>query len=174
MIEQFFEPFFAPETLRERKYRAALAAVGVAAIVVVVSAIGAIRVPEVGAAAPPPAIADSALKFGMPGAGPDIAGAVAQDLFTDDRRAPLRRYRLPGEADEVPAQPAPRPTVLGTAIAADGAHFATCQVPGGPPTIVRVGSRVGAFTVVAIERGRVTFRDAAGERFTVDNSKPVP
>lgn len=166
--------FTAPETLRERNFRLAIAAVGVAIVVLIVAAVGAVRVPDVAAAPPPPAIADSALRFAFPGAGPDIAAAVAKDLFTDDRRAPIRRYRVPGEADDVPAQAAPRPTVLGTAIAADGAHFATCQLPGGAPTIVRVGSRIGAFTVVAIERGRVTFRDASGERFTLDNSKPVP
>jgi hypothetical protein len=71
-------------------------------------------------------------------------------------------------------EPAPRPIVLGTALAADGEHFATCQVAGGLPTIVRAGSRIGGYTVVAIARGAVTFRAPDGERFTIHSLTPRP
>ncbi|MDA1081525.1 MAG: hypothetical protein O2973_07580 [Gemmatimonadetes bacterium] len=162
------------ETLRDGFFRVVVAAVIVAVAVLVASAVGAARIAPVEAAAPPIPIADSALKFTIPGGGANIAAAVANDIFTDDRQAPLRRYRLPGEADNTPGQPAPRPVVLGTVLASDGAHFATCQVSGGQPTIVRVGAKLGGFTVVSIERGRVTFRSAEGERFSIDASKPVP
>ena len=98
--------------------------------------------------------------------------ANARDLFADDRRAPVKRYRMPGEASTAPAQAAPRPIVLGTAVAPGGTSFAMCQV--GPTDVVkvRVGGRVSDYTVVAIARGKVTFRAGNGEQFSVEASKP--
>src|SRR5262249_22320908 len=117
---------------------------------------------------------DSALRIPAPGAGIDIAAANARDLFSDGRQPPPKRYKMPGESDAAPAAPPARPTVLGTVMAGDGGHFATAQVPGGNPVIIRAGEKIGGYTVVAIERGKVTFRGTDGERFTIDASKPVP
>lgn len=159
--------------LRDRLFRAAVAALVIAVLVLTASTVGAVRLDAVPAASASPAIADSALRFSVAGGGPDIAAAVAQDLFTDDRHAPARRYLMPGEPDNA-RQPAPRPVVLGTALSGGGADFAVCQVAGGQSQVVRVGGKIGEFTVVAIERGRVSFRGADGGRFTIDASKPVP
>jgi hypothetical protein len=164
-------PLVSPAAMRDSRVRAAGFVLAIAVVALVIAAVGAVRVGSVQAAAPPPLVPDSALRIAAPGAGTDIAGAVAQDLFTDDRHAPAKRYLLPGEQDFT-AEPAPRPSVLGTAIGSDGEHFAICMLPGGLPVTVRAGSKVGGYTVVSIERGKVIFRSAGGERFTLDAAKP--
>lgn len=162
------------EMWRDRVFQLAVL-VGAAALVALVAATaGAVRLEAVAPAAPAPAIPDSLLRFATPDAGPDVAAVVAHDLFKEDRTPASRRYRLPGEADVQPRQPAPRPVVLGTAIGTGEADFAICQVLGGQPVIVRAGARIGDFTVLSIERTRVWFRGADGERFSIDASKPVP
>lgn len=166
-------PRFTPESLREPAVRYALGGVAISLVLLVLAVVGAVRVEPVQASVPPAVIADSALRFRIPGAGPDVAAAVANDLFTDDRQAPPRRYLMPGES-EVAAQPAPRPVVLGTAMGGAEGNFAICQVAGAPSRVVRVGAKVGEYTVLVIERGKVTFRGPDGERFTIDASKPVP
>jgi len=167
-------PSFNRGMLGDPFFRASAVVLAGAVIVFVVALIGAVRVESVDAAPAPASIPDSALRFVAAAAGVDVASAVAKDLFADDRQPPAKRYRLPGEASEVPRQPAPRPLVLGTAISGDGGSFAICQLVGGESTVVRAGARIGEFLVVAIERGRVTFRTADGERFSIDASKPVP
>lgn len=166
-------PRLTPAAMRERVVRFALGGLAVAVVLLGFAVLGAIRVEQVEASVPPPAIADSALRFRIPGEGADVAAAVASDLFTDDRQAPARRYLMPGESD-VEVQPAPRPVVLGTALGGDGGNFAICQVAGTPSRIVRVGDKIGEYSVLGIERGKVTFRGSDGERFTIDASKPVP
>jgi hypothetical protein len=159
--------------MRDTRVRLAALLLGGALIVLVVASIGAIRVDAVNAAAPPASVPDSALAFAPPGRGIDVAAANARDLFTDDRRPPSRRYLMPGETDtRVESSPPPLPTILGTAMGSDGEHFATAQFSGGVASIARVGSKLGAYTVVSIERGKVVLRDAAGVRWTVDASKP--
>ena len=158
--------------MRDSRVRLAGLTVGAALVVLVMAAAGAIRVDPVNAAAPPASVPDSALRFAATAPGADVAGAVARDLFTDDRRPPARRYLMPGENDTPTGGPAPLPAVLGTAIGSDGEHFATALIAGGLPTIVRVGSKIGAYTVVAIERGKVTLRGPDGSRSTIDASKP--
>jgi len=83
-----------------------------------------------------------------------IAGAVAHDLFSPQRAAPVRRYTL-NEAE------------LSVAAAAAGEGFAMCAMAGGPVVVVRPGDVIGDFTVVSIERTRVVFRDALGRRHAV-------
>ena len=167
-------PFITREMLRDRTLKVAALLCGVALAVLVVAVVGAVRVEAVAAAPTPVMIPDSALRFMAVEGGVDLAGAVALDLFADDRQAPLKRYKLPGEADDMPRVPAPPPVVLGTALADDGGSFAICQLSGGASTVVRLGARIGEYLVVAIERGRVTFRNADGERLSVDATKPVP
>lgn len=167
-------PVVTSEMLRNRWMRAAMTLLGVSVIVLIAAIVSAIRVGTVEAAAPATTVADSALRFTAIGQPVDIGAAVARDLFMDDRQAPPKRYRLPGEAATVVRQPSPKPQVLGTAISPDGSSFAMCQT--GPTDVikVRVGGKIGDYTVVSIERGRVTFRGLDGERFTVDASKPAP
>lgn len=162
-----------PAAMRDTRVRVAALLLGGALVVLVIAVVGAVRVDAVNAAAPPASVPDSALAFAPPGRGTDVAAANARDLFTDDRRPPSRRYLMPGESDtQVGSSPPPLPTILGTAIGSDGEHFATALFSGGVPSIARVGSKLGAYTVVSIERGKVILRDAAGVRWTVDASKP--
>ena len=167
-------PTLNREMMRDRFFRFSIVTLAAALIVLAVAVVGAVRVQSVEAAPPPVTIPDSALRFADSGAAADLAAAAANDLFADDRQAPAKRYRLPGEANETPRQPAPRPVVLGTALSDDGGSFAICQLVGGQSTVVRAGARIGEFMVVSITRGRVVFRSADGERFTIDASKPVP
>lgn len=98
----------------------------------------------------------------------DVAAAIDADLFSPDRTAPAERYRMPGEAAPAAAAAEPaRPIVLGTAIAADGSSFATCQLDSPRLLMVRVGDKVGEYTVRIIERGRVVFTTPAGRSFEV-------
>jgi hypothetical protein len=165
-------PALSPSALRDTRVRLAGVIAAGALVVLVVAAIGAIRVDVVTAAAPPASVPDSALRFAAPGAGTDVAAANARDLFTDDRRPPARRYLMPGDADVPQGGPAPLPTVLGTALGSDGQHFAIAQLPGAPSMVIRPNSKIGEYTVVSIERGKVILRSADGVRFTVDASKP--
>lgn len=167
-------PVISREMLRDRWMRVAAAALGIAAVVLVAAIVGAWRVDAVSAAPALASVPDSALRFALAGAGTDVAAAVSRDLFADDRRAPARRYRMPGDAEFEVAAVVVRPVVLGTAIAVDGAHFASVRLGNDNATIARVGMKVGEYTVVAIERGRVTFRNAVGERVVIEASKPAP
>jgi hypothetical protein len=103
----------------------------------------------------------------------DPEQVVEQDIFAYDRTAPAARYPMPGEIDDTPAPvasgpPPARPEVLGTAVGLDGAAFATAQLPNTGPRIVRVGDKLGIYTVVAITRGTVTFRAADALTFQVN------
>ena len=103
----------------------------------------------------------------------DPEQVVQQDVFAHDRMAPAARYPMPSELDDASAPvasgpPAPRPLVLGTAVGIDGAAFATAQLPNTSPRIIRVGDKLGAFTVVAITRGTVTFRAADALTFQIN------
>lgn len=109
---------------------------------------------------------------------PDSLAAqlTSRNPFAASRRAPSVRYRLaipddalaglPVDEDIAPA----RPVVHGTAVSSDGRGFAMCAVEGQPITVVRVGDRLADYTVVAIARGRVTFRDAQGQRVDITTS----
>jgi type IV pilus biogenesis protein PilP len=105
----------------------------------------------------------------------DVEAVGANDIFQPDRNALPYRYRMPGEpapGDGAPAPDLPKPTVLGTVLSTDGSHFATCQLPGGRPTVVHVGDKLGDYTVVAIERSKVVFKTASGARLEVAAIRP--
>ena len=42
-----------------------------------------------------------------------------------------------------------------TVLATDSAHFATVQMPGGRPTVLRKNDQIGEYTVQSIERGEM-------------------
>jgi hypothetical protein len=103
----------------------------------------------------------------------DPEQVVQQDIFAYDRTAPAGRYPMPGDLVDEPAPvasgpPPARPQVLGTAVGIDGSAFATAQLPNMSPRIVRVGDKLGIYTVVAITRGTVTFRAADALTFEIN------
>jgi type IV pilus biogenesis protein PilP len=144
---------------------AAFVVLAISAGVAVAAAIGAIHIETV-EAAPSERVGSLVRSIETaPVPGVDIDAVGGNDIFQPDRTALPSRYRMPGESvtheQSAPAEPA-KPVVLGTVISTDKANFATCQLPGGQPTIVHVGERLGEYTVEAIERDRVVFRTAKG------------
>ena len=119
--------------------------------------------PDVVARRHPPVITPGALDMPAP---PPPVDSRRRWPPTSSRRHVRRRGALP-EPGEVPARPArppapPQPIVLGTALAADGSSFATCQYQSARLLMVRVGDQVGDYVVKTIERGRVVFTTPAG------------
>lgn len=138
----------------------------------------AVRATLIGYAAPPTVATWSDAGAPMHRWSPDSLAArlTAHNPFVASRRAPSVRYRLaiPGDAlAGLPLEEAlepSRPVVHGTAVSSDGRGFAMCAIDGQPVTVVRVGDRLADYTVVAIGRGRVTFRDAQGQRLDITTS----
>ncbi len=107
-------------------------------------------------------VVPGALDIPATGTPVNVRAAVDADLFAENRSAPSQRYRMPGEGSgDSTAAPA-MPIVLGTAIAADGRSFATCQLESSRLQMVRVGDHLGNYLVKSIERGRVVFQTPAG------------
>jgi type IV pilus biogenesis protein PilP len=154
--------------------RTTLALLAISFVLVVVAFSRAIRITPV-EASENPATAALVRSTSVP-AVPEIdLDAVGEnDIFQPQRTAMQYRYRMPGESapDDSPVAEAARPVVLGTVMSTDGAHFATCQLPGGRPTVVRVGDRLGDYTVTTIERARVVFRNTAGQLIEVSVNRP--
>jgi hypothetical protein len=105
----------------------------------------------------------------------DVADVVAQNVFAPNRTAPARRYLLPGESDSVvkvtataPREP-PRPTVLGVTPHTDSTlSFVTVQVAGARgPTLIKIGGRVGDYTLVGLDRRSAFFVSSTGNRIQV-------
>ena len=109
-----------------------------------------------------------------PPAPADVQAAVENDLFAPDRTAPSTPYRMPGERDrnDAPAAEPVKPQVLGTAVATDGRSFATMQLGDASPVLVRVGDKIGAWTVKAIARGKVTLVTGGGARADLSVQTP--
>ena len=94
----------------------------------------------------------------------NVAAAVDADPFNPSRQRPAEVYMLPGEL-VVPA-PLPRAEqvrVLGTVVSTTGAGFAMCQLGSEPPTIVRIGEKIGVYTLKRVARGSATFSGPAGD-----------
>ena len=141
--------------------RTALLGLTVATVVTISAFVSAVRIPPVEAL--PTTSAAELVRATMtpPVPGVDVEAVGENDIFQPDRKGLPARYRMPGESGPVTTTPGPelaKPIVLGTVIATDGGHFATCQLPGGRPIIVHVGDRLGDYTVVAIERNKVVFK----------------
>jgi len=104
----------------------------------------------------------------------DVEATVDNNVFSIDRTAPAAPYRMPGEPDPSarPVVQPEKPLVLGTAVATDGRHFATVQMRDGSPMIVRIGDKVGEWTVRSIERGKIVLVSTNGFRAEVTVSKP--
>jgi hypothetical protein len=154
--------------------RTAIASLSAAAILLIAVLIRAIRITPVEAA--PAATSAELVRVSTNPPPPeiDLDAVGANGIFQPDRTAMPYRYRMPGEpAPNDAGAPAPiQPVVLGTVLATDGDHFATVQMPGGRPTVLRVGDKMGEYTVTAIERDRVLFKNAAGRPIEIKVTRP--
>jgi hypothetical protein len=148
--------------------RTALAGLTLAMALCIWATVHALRVSEVRAAPATVSIVPGALNASSRLSVVDVATVIDVDLFSPERTAPAARYRMPGEAAPATTAPEPpKPIVLGTALAADGTSFATCQFESSRLLMVRVGDRVGDYVVKTIARGRVVFATPAGKTFEV-------
>jgi hypothetical protein len=155
--------------------RTAIATAAVAFVLFAASLVRAIRITPVEAATNqgPSELVRSTTTPPAPDIDLDAIGA--NGIFQPDRTAMPYRYRMPGE-DAPNGAPAPepiKPVVLGTVLSTDGVHFATAQLPGGRPTIVHVGDKLGDYTVIAIDRDKVAFKNAAGKLIEI-TTRPGP
>src|SRR6185312_6070106 len=99
----------------------------------------------------------------------DVAAAVETDAFAPDRTAPERAYRAPGEEgdDDAPKADPTEPVVLGTAVSDAARSFATVQLGDSHAVIMRVGGRIGEYTIKTIERGHVVFTTPSGKKLDI-------
>lgn len=159
----------AAEFLRFTPMRVALAALALAFVFAVWSLADAFRAP----ASPPVGVRAPLVLTLKPAASAravDIDAAVSSDLFSPDREAPEQAFRMPGEPppqSTAVVASAPKPTVLGTAVAGNGFSFATAELAANGPRIVHVGDKLGDYTVKTIERGHVVFVAADGTRLDI-------
>jgi len=104
----------------------------------------------------------------------NLQAIVDNNVFSIDRTAPAVSYRMPGDPDpNARVAPEPeKPILLGTAIATDAKHFATMQMRDGQTKLVRVGDKIGEWTVRVIERGKVVLVSTGGARAEVTVPKP--
>lgn len=94
----------------------------------------------------------------------NVAAAVDADPFNPARQRPTEVYMLPNELVVPAATPqAEQVRVLGTVVNTAGSGFAMCQLGSEPPTIVRVGEKIGAYTLKRVVRGSATFAGPAGD-----------
>ncbi len=99
--------------------------------------------------------------------------ALDDDPFSPERQPPAVRYRLPGVEDDTPVADKPvLPEVLGTVLATDGQNLATIRLGPDSTKILRVGQKIGPYTVKEIARGQVTFTKASGEKLVVHAESP--
>jgi hypothetical protein len=154
--------------------RTSLVALVITTVLLLTSLVRAIRITPVEAA--PAASSAVLLRVSSPPPPPEIDfdAVGANGIFQPDRTALPYRYRMPGEPgpDNTMAPEAPKPVVLGTVIATDGNHFATVQMPSGKPTSLRVKDQIGEYTVVAIDRDKVAFKNAAGQLIEITTTRP--
>jgi hypothetical protein len=154
--------------------RGAIALLATAIVLTLVALVQAIRIAPVPQSNEPQFAGSGALGASVPRNSVDIATAVETDPFAADRSAPERAYRAPGEEgdDETPKGPTVEPVVLGTAVS-DLAHsFATVQLGDSHASIMRVGGKIGEYTIKLIERGHVVFTTPSGKKLDIPELKP--
>ena len=145
--------------------RAALAFFAVSVLVLGWTLVRAIRAEALPSATIAPVTGLESIKRGPSRTAADLQVAVENDLFSPDRTPPETPYRMPGDGNpDEPRAEATKPVVLGTAVARDGKHFATLQLNADSPRLVRVGDKIGEWTVRAISRGKVVVESSQGTR----------
>jgi len=105
---------------------------------------------------------------------PRVLAAVNKDPFHPNRRRPAVRFVMPGDAVASSAAPvaAPPVRVIGTAVSQDGVGgFAMCSLGTGTPRIVRVGERLGDWTLSKVTPGAAEFATASGSTVIVRIAK---
>lgn len=154
--------------------RTALAAFGLAVVLAIISLVRAIDIRPIEAAEQAASTELARITTTPPVPEIDLDAVGANGIFQPDRTAMPYRYRMPGEPapDDAGAPQPILPVVLGTVLATDGAHFASVQLPGGRPTTLRIGDKIGEYTVTAIDRGKVTFKNAAGRPVEITATRP--
>jgi hypothetical protein len=160
--------------LRWGPMRAAIVAVTASLLLTLYTLTRAIQITDVPSGTLPVLPNPAALVAPPPPPMVNIPAVVSRDVFDVGRSAPTNRYLLAHEMSEpaAPAAPLPRLVVLGIGLAAGGRSFATCQVGADRPVIVRVGDKIGPYTIKAIESKRVTIMLPTGavETLTALNS----
>jgi hypothetical protein len=144
--------------------RLAAAAVVVAALFAAWSVARALRTDDLPTSADATALGDVQIASRDRPPRVNVAAAVDADPFNPARARPTEVYMLPHEL-VVPA-PAPRGEqlrVLGTVVSTTGSGFAMCQLGSQPPTIVKIGEKIGAYTLKRVVRGSATFAGPAGD-----------
>jgi hypothetical protein len=156
------------DMLTSRPVQLALAVLGLGLVVAGWTGSRAYRIEPVIPASEPTFASAAALSTSGMSVPVDIGAVVALNLFSPERKAPSVRYRLTGYAEATPAAQPPQPVVIGTFVAAENRSFAFCSVGDSRATVVRVGDRIGGYTVKSIERGSVVFTTPAGERLVIN------
>ena len=138
----------------------------------------AARVPDVQPLSLPmasPPQADSSVSRGEAYSLTRVMAAVNKDPFHPLRRRPARRLLAPSQSATegvAAADPAVGVQVIGTAVSANGSGgFAMCAWGGAPPRIVRVGERVGDWTLHAVTPGAAQFVSPTGATVVVRIAK---
>jgi hypothetical protein len=154
------------EWIKTPAMRVALVALGAAVLVFGWTLVRALRAQPIPNAVPMTLVGLDAVKRAPARQVADIQVAVENDLFSPDRSAPETPYRMPGEdnPNDKPRSEAPKPIVLGTAVSSDGHNFATMQLGMESPKLVRVGEKIGEWTVRSIGRGKVVLEGTEGNR----------
>jgi hypothetical protein len=98
-----------------------------------------------------------------------VLAALDKDPFHPQRRRPARRLQSAG-GNVIPV--ALSVQVIGTAVLPDGHGFAMCAWGGAPPRIVRVGERIGEWTLRAVSQGAAEFTSSTGVNAVVRIAKP--
>jgi hypothetical protein len=104
-----------------------------------------------------------------------LVAAVAKDPFHPERRRPGRRFELPSDLAGRAARAArPRPVggsvavrLIGVAVDPAGGGSAICQSGGSAARLVRVGERVGDWTLKRVLPGAAEFATPAGGTVTL-------
>ena len=154
--------------------RVAAGALAISAALFFWTLVGAIRLEAVPQLPAPQFVSSAALAAPAPQAATDVEAAVQADLFAAERTAPARRYRAPGEDsdEETPKGEPVLPVVLGTAVSDPAHSFATVQLGDGSPVIVRIGDKIGEYTVQSIDRERVVFTTLTKKKLDIQELKP--
>jgi hypothetical protein len=154
--------------------RAAVALLTAATVLTLWTLVHAVRIAPVPESSEPQFAGGSALATAAPARTVDVGAAVETDPFAADRSAPEHAYRAPGEEgdDGGPKAPSVEPVVLGTAVGDPTRSFATVQLGDSHATIMRVGGKIGGYTVKSIERGHVVFTTPSGKKLDIQELKP--
>lgn len=161
------------EWVKTPAMRIALVVLGAAVIVFFWTLARALRAEPLPTASPTTLVGMDAIRRAPNRPVADIQSGVDKDLFSPDRSAPETPYRMPGESNpnDKPRVEPMKPIVLGTAVASDGHNFATLQMGMDSPKLVRVGDKIGDWTVRAIMRGKVVL-ETEGSRAELGVTTP--